>query len=510
MIVILDFGSQYTQLIARRIREQKVYCEIHPCNLDLNKVKTLNPQGIILSGGPSSVLGEQSPKLDPAIFNWGIPILGICYGQQLMCQALGGRVEASKHSEYGPTDLYIQQTSPLFTGLPQSEKQTVWMSHGDRVIEIPEGFQILANSPNAPFAAIAHEKKQFYGIQFHPEVTHSLHGAKMLKNFLFEICHASADWSMEHFIDVKTKEIQAQVGGSKVLCALSGGVDSSVVAVMLHEIIGDQLVCVFVDNGLLRKNEAEKVVTLFKKHYHINLVHVDAREHFLNKLKKVSDPEQKRKIIGHEFIEIFSQEAAKLQGVDFLAQGTLYPDVIESVSFKGPAAVIKSHHNVGGLPEGMRFKLIEPLRELFKDEVRRLGQTLGLADDFVFRQPFPGPGLAVRILGEITGERIDTLQQADAIVLEEIKKAGLYREIWQSFAVLLPVKTVGVMGDARTYEWTLAIRSVDSTDAMTADWTRLPYDLLAIISNRVINEVKKVNRVVYDITSKPPGTIEWE
>ncbi|MDX2471787.1 MAG: glutamine-hydrolyzing GMP synthase [SAR324 cluster bacterium] len=510
MIVILDFGSQYTQLIARRIREQKVYCEIHPCNIDLGSVKALNPKGIILSGGPSSVLGEHAPKVEMELFEWGIPILGICYGQQLMCQMLGGEVSSSDHSEYGRTELQVQQKSQLFEGIPQTEKFTVWMSHGDRVNKIPTGFEVYATSPNAPYAAIADEAKKFYGIQFHPEVTHSEHGKELLANFILKISGCEANWDMEHFVDIKIAEIRAQVGKEKVICGLSGGVDSSVTAVLLHQAIGDQLTCVFVDNGLLRKNEADAVVNLFKKHYHINLVHVDARRHFLDLLKGVSDPEQKRKIIGHEFITIFDRESTKLDGVKFLAQGTLYPDVIESVSFKGPSAVIKSHHNVGGLPDDMDMELVEPLRELFKDEVRELGKALGLDDDFVHRHPFPGPGLAVRILGDITDERIQTLQDADAIVLEEIKAAGLYREIWQCFAVLLPVKTVGVQGDQRTYEWTLAIRSVNSTDAMTADWTRIPYDILAKISNRIINEVKKVNRVVYDITSKPPGTIEWE
>jgi len=509
MILILDFGSQYSQLIARRVREMNVYCEIHPCNLETEKIKAIGAQAIILSGGPSSVLGEFSPTIDPQIFEWGVPILGICYGQQLMVSLLGGQVEAADHSEYGRTDLNVKPgNDEFFYGVDATS--VVWMSHGDRVVSIPEGFEVLATSKNANYAAICHKEKNFYGIQFHPEVTHSVDGKQILHNFIFEIVGAKPDWSMDSFLETKIAEIKAQVGTDTVLCGLSGGVDSSVTAILLHEAIGDQLVCVFVDNGLLRKDEAKKVVSMFEEHYKINLVHVDAREHFISRLAGVSDPEKKRKIIGHEFIEIFDQEASKLKNVKYLAQGTLYPDVIESVSFKGPSAVIKSHHNVGGLPEKMNLSLVEPMRELFKDEVRELGRTLGLPDSFVSRHPFPGPGLAVRILGDITDERIAVLQEADAIVLDEIKKAGWYDKCWQAFAVLLPVKTVGVMGDARTYEWTLAVRCVSSTDAMTADWSHLPYELLGQISNRVINEVKKINRVVYDITSKPPGTIEWE
>ncbi len=510
MIIILDFGSQYTQLIARRIREHNVYCEIHPFNIPLSDIKAFNPKGIILSGGPSSVLGETSPSLDPEIFQWEIPILGICYGLQLMSKLLNGKVENSNHSEYGRTEIEIKTNNRFFNEIPSTTPLTVWMSHGDRVVEIPKGFEVLAASTNSPFAAVADTKRNLYGIQFHPEVTHTDKGIQILKNFVFDICESSPDWDMESFKEAKIKELAEQVGNEKVLCALSGGVDSTVTAVLLHKAIGDNLTCIFVDNGLLRKDEAKKVVALFEKHYQVNLVHIDASQTFWDKLKGISDPEQKRKIIGNEFIAIFEKEAKKLKGINYLAQGTLYPDVIESVSFKGPSAVIKSHHNVGGLPEDMKMSLVEPLRELFKDEVRELGLALGLDEELVFRHPFPGPGLGIRILGEVSQEKIKVLQEADQIVMEEIKAAGYYRQVWQSFAVLLPIRSVGVMGDARTYDWTIAIRCVSSKDAMTADWVQLPYDLLGKISNRIINEVQKINRVVYDITSKPPGTIEWE
>lgn len=510
MILILDFGSQYTQLIARRIREQKVYCEIHPFNIPLEEMKAMKPEGIILSGGPSSVLGETSPTIDSELFDWGIPVLGICYGLQLMTKLLGGKVESSDHSEYGRTKITQIKKSRFLENIPMDDGLTVWMSHGDRVIEIPPQFEILAESANSPFAAVAHTEKALFGIQFHPEVTHTDHGLEILRNFVFDICNCSPTWDMSSFMQTKIAEIKEQVGDNKVLCALSGGVDSTVTAVLLHKAIGENLVCIFVDNGLLRKNEAERVIALFKKHYHINLIHIDGGDLFLSKLKGVADPEKKRKIIGLEFISVFEKEAAKLKDVHYLAQGTLYPDVIESISFKGPSAVIKSHHNVGGLPEDMKMSLVEPLRELFKDEVRELGLALGLDDELVFRHPFPGPGLGIRILGEVSKEKIQVLQEADNIVMEEIKKAGLYRDVWQSFAVLLPVRSVGVMGDARTYDWTIAVRCVNSKDAMTADWVQLPYELLGVISNRIINEVSKINRVVYDITSKPPGTIEWE
>jgi GMP synthase (glutamine-hydrolysing) len=448
--------------------------------------------------------------LNPELFFWNIPVLGICYGLQLMSKLLEGKVENSNHSEYGRTEITIKQSNRFFQSLPIDQPLTVWMSHGDRVIEIPQGFEVLAASNNSPYAAVADTQRKLYGIQFHPEVTHTDQGIQILRNFIFEICHCAPEWNMESFMETKIKELADKIGKEKVLCALSGGVDSSVTAVLLHRAIKDNLTCIFVDNGLLRKDEAQRVVTLFKKHYRINLIHVDASQSFWDRLKGVSDPEQKRKIIGKEFIAIFEKEAKKLKGINYLAQGTLYPDVIESVSFKGPSAVIKSHHNVGGLPEGMKMSLVEPLRELFKDEVRELGLALGMDEELVYRHPFPGPGLGIRILGEVTREKIKVLQEADHIVMEEIKNAGYYHKVWQSFAVLLPVRSVGVMGDARTYDWTVAIRCVSSKDAMTADWVPLPYDLLGRISNRIINEVQKVNRVVYDITSKPPGTIEWE
>ncbi|WP_129127096.1 glutamine-hydrolyzing GMP synthase [Geomonas oryzae] len=507
-VLILDFGSQVTQLIARRVREQSVYCEIHPYNMALEKIKAFAPKGIILSGGPSSVYDKDAPHSDLGIYDLGIPILGICYGMQLMTQQLGGRVERCDKREFGRATLSLDGASEVFAGFDGGAE--VWMSHGDRIEEMPAGFVKMAHTQTCPVAAMKDDKRRFYGVQFHPEVVHTPRGDEMIGNFLFNVCGSKPTWTMANFIETEIEDIRKKVGTGKVLCALSGGVDSSVVAVLIHKAIGDQLQCVFVNNGLLRKGEAEKVVNLFTKHFKINLDYVDATDRFLGVLSGVSDPEKKRKIIGNEFIYLFEEEAKKLGQVDYLAQGTLYPDVIESVSTKGPSAVIKSHHNVGGLPEKMNLKLLEPVRELFKDEVRLLGKELGMPDEVVYRQPFPGPGLAIRCIGELSGEKLDILREADAIVIEEIRKAGLYRDIWQSFAVLLPVKTVGVMGDARTYEYTVALRAVNSLDGMTADWVKLPYELLGSISSRIINEVKGVNRVVYDISQKPPATIEWE
>jgi GMP synthase (glutamine-hydrolysing) len=507
-ILILDFGSQVTQLIARRVREQRVYSEIHPYNMTLEKVREFAPRGIILSGGPASVYDEDAPLSDPGIFSLGIPVLGICYGMQLMTQQLGGKVERSEKREYGRAAMALDDVSDLFAGF--SDRTEVWMSHGDRIEEMPRGFETIAHTEHCPTAAMKDGERSFYGVQFHPEVVHTPRGEEMLGNFLFTVCGCRPSWTMAGFIESAIADIRRKVRKGKVLCALSGGVDSSVVAVLIHRAIGDQLHCVFVNNGLLRKGEAEKVVNLFHSHFRINLDYVQASARFLDKLSGVTDPERKRKIIGNEFIYLFEEEAKKLGEVDYLAQGTLYPDVIESVSTKGPSAVIKSHHNVGGLPEKMNLKLLEPVRELFKDEVRLLGKELGMPDEVIHRQPFPGPGLAIRCIGEVTAEKLDILREADLIVLEEIRKAGLYREIWQSFAVILPVKTVGVMGDARTYDFTVAIRAVNSLDGMTADWVKLPYELLGSISSRIINEVKGVNRVVYDISQKPPSTIEWE
>ncbi|KAA0258376.1 glutamine-hydrolyzing GMP synthase [Deferribacter autotrophicus] len=510
-ILILDFGSQYTQLIARRIRESRVYCEIFPFNCGIDKIKDFNPKGIILSGGPKSVYDVGAPIIDKDIYELGVPVLGICYGMQLMCTHFGGVVAKAQKREYGHAELMIKKDDLLFDDIPlDNGKLKVWMSHGDRLEEIPSDFEVIGFTANSPIAAMKHKEKPYYAIQFHPEVAHTDYGSQLLANFAIKVCNCLPVWTPGNFILNEIEKIREMVGDKRVLCALSGGVDSSVVAVLLHEAIGDQLTCVFVNNGLLRKNEPEQVVKTFKENFKINLVYVDAEEEFLKSLRGVTEPERKRKIIGNLFIKIFEREASKLGEFHFLAQGTLYPDVIESVSFKGPSATIKTHHNVGGLPEKMNFKLIEPLRELFKDEVRQVGLELGLPEDIVYRHPFPGPGLAIRVLGDVTKERLNILREADFIAIEEIKKAGLYREIWQAFTVLLPVKSVGVMGDERTYEHVLAFRAVTSLDGMTADWGRIPYDVLARISNRIINEVKGINRVVYDISSKPPATIEWE
>ncbi len=508
-ILILDFGSQYTQLIARRVRELHVFSEIQPYHYPLEKIKQDSAiKGIILSGGPASVYEADAPKPDPGIFQLGIPILGICYGLQLIAAEFGGKVDPAARREYGRAELFIDRESDLFFEV--DSPTVVWMSHGDHLTEVPPGFEILAHTENSPIAAIGNPEKQIYGIQFHPEVHHTVEGRQILQNFLYQIVGVQGDWSAQSFIQSQIEVIRQQVGNRRVLCALSGGVDSSVVAVLLHKAIGDQLTCVFVDTGLLRANEAQEVETVFREHFHINLISVNARQLFLSKLRGVTDPEQKRKIIGNTFIEVFEAEARKSGPFDFLAQGTLYPDVIESVSFKGPSETIKTHHNVGGLPEKMNFQLIEPLRELFKDEVREVGRQLGLPEKIIGRHPFPGPGLAIRILGEVTEERLEILRQADAIYIHELRQAGLYDQIWQAFAVLLPVKSVGVMGDQRTYEYVLALRAVVSVDGMTADWFHFPFDFLAQVSNKIINQVKGVNRVVYDVSSKPPATIEWE
>ncbi|HSA07610.1 MAG TPA: glutamine-hydrolyzing GMP synthase [Candidatus Gastranaerophilales bacterium] len=509
-ILILDFGSQYTQLIARRIREHNVYCEIHPFNYNLGKIQKFKPKGIILSGGPSSVYDENAPICSKELFDLNIPILGICYGMQLMSHCLGGKVEYSSKREYGRAHIDILENNNLFEGIHNFRQLPVWMSHGDKVTSIPQGFRQVAKTNNCDYAVMYNSERKLYGVQFHPEVIHTHEGIKILSNFVFEISGCRPNWNMKSFIETKIEEIRHQVGNRNVICGLSGGVDSSVAAVLINKAIGDQQKCIFVNNGLLRANEAEKVQKVFRDNFHIDLIYVDAEDQFLDALKGITDPEQKRKIIGREFINVFEQEADKIKNAEFLAQGTLYPDVIESVSFKGPSATIKSHHNVGGLPEKMNLKLIEPFRELFKDEVRLVGKELGMPDEIINRHPFPGPGLGIRVLGEVTKERLEILRKADTIALEEIKKAGIYNDIWQAFTVLLPVKSVGVMGDERTYENTAALRMVESVDGMTADWAKVPYEVLAVISNRIINEVAGINRVVYDISSKPPGTIEWE
>jgi len=509
-ILVLDFGAQYSQLIARRVREQKVYSELHPFNLSLEKIRAMQPAGIILSGGPSSVYADGAPRVSPELFELGIPILGICYGVQLASLVLGGQVAAAQHREYGRASVKLEKPSALLAGFEVGEEFAVWMSHGDRVEKLPDGFSMVGTSPNCPFAVVEAPARKFWGVQFHPEVVHTPRGGEILANFVFRICGCQPTWTMANFVDEAIAAVKRQVGEGRVICGLSGGVDSSVAAALVHRACGDKLTCIFVDNGLLRAGERGQVEALFRDAFHMNLVVVDAAARFLAKLAGVTDPEQKRKIIGREFIAVFEEEATKVGGADFLVQGTLYPDVIESVSHKGPSATIKSHHNVGGLPEKMRLKLVEPLRELFKDEVRALGEEVGLPRHVLWRQPFPGPGLAVRVLGEVTKVRCDVLRAADTIIDEEIRAAGLYEAIWQSFGVLLPVQTVGVMGDERTYADVLAVRAVHSKDGMTADWVPLPYEVLATISSRIVNEVRGVNRVVYDISSKPPATIEWE
>ncbi|MCZ8315281.1 glutamine-hydrolyzing GMP synthase [Phreatobacter sp.] len=511
-ILIIDFGSQVTQLIARRVREAGVYCEIHPFQSAEAAYRKMKPKGVILSGGPASVTEDFSPRAPQLIFDEKLPIFGICYGEQTMAEQLGGKVEAGHHREFGRAFLEVQKPTKLFDGVWEpGTRHQVWMSHGDRVTRLPDGFEVVATSDNAPYAAIADESRNYYAVQFHPEVVHTPDGAKLIQNFVHKIAGAKSDWTMSAYRQEMIAKIRAQVGKGKVICGLSGGVDSSVAAVLIHEAIGDQLTCVFVDHGLMRQNEASEVVDLFRGHYNIPLVHVDASDLFLGQLADVTDPETKRKTIGRLFIEVFEKEAKAIGGAEFLAQGTLYPDVIESVSFTGgPSVTIKSHHNVGGLPERMNMKLVEPLRELFKDEVRALGRELGLPDSFVGRHPFPGPGLAIRIPGEITREKLDILRKADAIYLDEIRKAGLYDTIWQAFAVLLPVRTVGVMGDGRTYDHVCALRAVTSVDGMTADFYPFDMNFLGRAATRIINEVRGINRVVYDVTSKPPGTIEWE
>ena len=506
LILVLDFGGQYNQLIARRVRELKVYCEVKPYYTSVDEIKKLNPKGIIFTGGPNSAYSEKAPMCDKEIFNLNIPILGICYGAQLIAHLLGGKVESALEREYGKTSITLKD-SPIFEGI--SKENICWMSHTDKVVKLPEGFEVTAFTQQCPVAAYENKDKKIYGVQFHPEVNHTLFGKEMLNNFLVNVCSCACDWEMSKYAKAYIEEAKKKIGDKKVLCALSGGVDSSVAAVLIHEAVGDNLTCIFVDHGLLRKNEGDQVEEVFKKQFNINLIRINAQDRFLEKLKGVTDPEKKRKIIGEEFIRVFEEEAKKIGKVDFLVQGTIYPDVIESGV--GDAAVIKSHHNVGGLPKNIEFKeIIEPLRSLFKDEVRKLGEELNMPKELVWRQPFPGPGLAVRCIGEVTKERLDILREADAIFREEIVKAGLDREINQYFAVITDMKSVGVMGDERTYDYTIALRAVTTTDFMTADWAKIPYDVLERVSNRIVNEVKHINRLVYDITTKPPATIEWE